>query len=835
MSAPFRPIFRGGNIYFLVAFLLWICAVSGRAQDRPRGIYSLGTKNSLNGLRTNDFVDGFTLRVGWNQLETAQGVYNFTLISNVIGQLQPLGKKLTIEMFVTDPPAYVVSNATEVWTNIIGGNPVPLPVPWETNALNSYRTFMQSLANCSVPDAAQGGALVALSQHPTLAQMDSPVVGLQSIRDLSGTITNLASYQRSNFINAVVHSAHSSRDAFASKFGFLAYFSMSDTQNASYGGQTLDQMLQARLYGEFNSNGPPKLGYFQENLADASPTTNGLGKLFVNEKNRTYTLLQALTSWTHPFTGASQVTSSNPATGIAFAYSNYSTTYYELYPDDIDNTNRQAELRQWHLTLTAVSTANTPPTISVISNQTINANSQTGLLPFTVGDVETAASNLIVTAMSANGTLLPTNGIALAGAGSNRTVRLTPAANQSGAAAVTVTVSDGSLTVSNSFTLTVNPVTPVTFSQWLSGIGATNPLADPDGDGLNHLSTYATGADLLANQRAAIPVPGVDAQSFFTFSYRARADALATGVGFSMQTSSNLLSWLSATNKFSLINSNSNGDGTVSVTLRDLDSLAAIPEGHRFYRVIVTTAAPPASFTFNWDGTNFTYTDTNRTFTGIMLKPAGNGPFASVIINHGGGGTATGYSLQKAREMSPWGMVCIGPTLTHAAGGETNPVNMGNCPENNARAVACANVLASLAYVDTNRLAIFGHSMGAFNTIGSAALLVPRLRAAAMTAGGVIPDVAGTNNAAPTVSEGNPVRAPFIMFCCDADPVVQPTNSARFQLVLNSNSVPNSRIVYPSNSIPNPSNWHNIHQDSNINANFLTNIFSWFKTYGVLP
>lgn len=68
-----------------------------------------------------------------------------------------------------------------------------------------------------------------------------------------------------------------------------------------------------------------------------------------------------------------------------------------------------------------------------------------------------------------------------------------------------------------------------------------------------------------------------------------------------------------------------------------------------FYRVL--RLATPA-FTFDWSGTNFTYTDSERTFTGIMLKPAGNGPFPAVIINHGAGGTATAYSLFKAREMS---------------------------------------------------------------------------------------------------------------------------------------------------------------------------------------
>jgi dienelactone hydrolase len=241
------------------------------------------------------------------------------------------------------------------------------------------------------------------------------------------------------------------------------------------------------------------------------------------------------------------------------------------------------------------------------------------------------------------------------------------------------------------------------------------------------------------------------------------------------------------------------------------------------------------AFTFDWSGTNFSYSDPHRTFTGIMLKPPGNGPFPAVIISHGAGGTATGYSLTKAREMLPWGLVCIGPTLTHVAGGETNPVNMGNCPENIARATACANVLAGLGYVDTNRLGLFGHSMGAFATIGDAAALEGRIRAAVITAGGINVDSAGTSNAAPTWTEAYPVRTPFLMFHCDADPVVPPARSLLFQQLLDSNAVFNTRILYASNSIPNMSNWHNIHQDATINADVLTNTFQWFQASGVLP
>jgi hypothetical protein len=73
------------------------------------------------------------------------------------------------------------------------------------------------------------------------------------------------------------------------------------------------------------------------------------------------------------------------------------------------------------------------------------------------------------------------------------------------------------------------------------------------------------------------------------------------------------------------------------------------------------------------------------------------------------------------------------------------------------------------------------------------------------------------------------------MFHCDGDPVVPPVRSQLFQQVLNTNGVLNQRIVYSSNSIPNPNNWHNLHQDTSINADVLTNTFQWFKARGVLP
>ncbi|MBW4492768.1 MAG: cadherin-like domain-containing protein [Oscillatoria princeps RMCB-10] len=99
---------------------------------------------------------------------------------------------------------------------------------------------------------------------------------------------------------------------------------------------------------------------------------------------------------------------------------------------------------------------NTAPTISDIANQTVSTGAATQAIAFTVSDAETAAANLTVTASSSDKNIVPDNSIVLGGEGANRTITVTPAANQSGAATITVTVSDGGNTTSDTFTLDVS-------------------------------------------------------------------------------------------------------------------------------------------------------------------------------------------------------------------------------------------------------------------------------------------------------------------------------------------------------------------------------------------
>ncbi|MEC7223030.1 MAG: tandem-95 repeat protein, partial [Verrucomicrobiota bacterium] len=86
--------------------------------------------------------------------------------------------------------------------------------------------------------------------------------------------------------------------------------------------------------------------------------------------------------------------------------------------------------------------ANNAPTISAVDDQQIDEDNQTGAIAFTVGDVETAAGSLIVTGSSNDTDLVPNDNVVIGGSGANRTVTVTPAADQNGTALITLTVTD---------------------------------------------------------------------------------------------------------------------------------------------------------------------------------------------------------------------------------------------------------------------------------------------------------------------------------------------------------------------------------------------------------
>ena len=113
----------------------------------------------------------------------------------------------------------------------------------------------------------------------------------------------------------------------------------------------------------------------------------------------------------------------------------------------------------------SVNSVNDAPTISDVSNQATDLNTPTGAIGFTIGDIETAAGSLMVSASSSNTAVVPNSNIALGGSGANRTVMLTPATDISGHTTITLTVRDEEgRTATETFVLSVGINEPPTIS-----------------------------------------------------------------------------------------------------------------------------------------------------------------------------------------------------------------------------------------------------------------------------------------------------------------------------------------------------------------------------------
>ena len=94
----------------------------------------------------------------------------------------------------------------------------------------------------------------------------------------------------------------------------------------------------------------------------------------------------------------------------------------------------------------SVTAVNDAPTVTVAAGGNCGTNDRSGTLNLTVGDVESAATALTLSATNSNPTLLPTGNVAFAGSGAARTMTASTVAGRTGTAVVTITVSDGPAT-----------------------------------------------------------------------------------------------------------------------------------------------------------------------------------------------------------------------------------------------------------------------------------------------------------------------------------------------------------------------------------------------------
>jgi hypothetical protein len=154
---------------------------------------------------------------------------------------------------------------------------------------------------------------------------------------------------------------------------------------------------------------------------------------------------------------------------------------------------------------------NTPPTISSVPAQVDTEDTPSGTIAFTVGDAETPAASLTVSGSSSNLTLVPNANIVFGGTGANRTVTITPAANQNGVATITLTVSDGVASTSTTFQFTVTAVNdPPTITTIPNQATTTGTAVGPIAFTVNDVDTPVANLTLSGTSSNTALVPNAN-------------------------------------------------------------------------------------------------------------------------------------------------------------------------------------------------------------------------------------------------------------------------------------------------------------------------------------
>lgn len=241
----------------------------------------------------------------------------------------------------------------------------------------------------------------------------------------------------------------------------------------------------------------------------------------------------------------------------------------------------------------------------------------------------------------------------------------------------------------------------------------------------------------------------------------------------------------------------------------------------------VITGNPEAS-----GGATWTFRDTVAgvfyDLAGVLYKPPGPGPFPAVILSHGSEGSAAFLASLLAPTMVGWGggLVCIATNYTHAGGVPIGAPGDASQPgashANVLRAHMTHELLKRLGYVDMTRVALHGHSMGAYVDVAVAGAYPGDFRVASHTGGGVRPSfiVAGP---APSPAQASGVTTPYQMHHGDADSTVPLSYDQRFDSLLTALGVDHQLYVYAGES----------HLQVRTDTAMLARVQAWYATHGM--
>jgi|GEM_PF-5383400 len=235
-------------------------------------------------------------------------------------------------------------------------------------------------------------------------------------------------------------------------------------------------------------------------------------------------------------------------------------------------------------------------------------------------------------------------------------------------------------------------------------------------------------------------------------------------------------------------------------------------------------------------GWEYTYSESGleNDVTGLIVLPAGAGPFPVAVLAHGKGGNAVGFGSVKSNEwFGPNGYMTISMDLTHAGEvfcmDQTN--QCGGSPENIQRAETAVFIAISQNLIDQvgnvadrDNVFLYGNSIGATTALELAEKLGSRFRAVALSAGGILLNSklaymtpSGSNGVANVVS-------PLLQMHGRLDGVIKPNEAEALVAALDQYDKVHQTVWFHSGG-------HNIATAQNSTYQVGSFILDWFDAY----
>jgi len=232
-----------------------------------------------------------------------------------------------------------------------------------------------------------------------------------------------------------------------------------------------------------------------------------------------------------------------------------------------DTLNLTAE-DSFYLTVVNINDA---PEISPISDAQMDEDT-TISINFSISDTESDASTLTLSINSSNQTLVAPENISISGTGTNRTILITPADSEYGIVDITVLVSDGDLTSTTSFALTVTQINdaPVFEARSMIFIGNGeyhNYAIDNSGAvwGWGNNASNQITSETTLNQSYPIKISDLD-----------NVISLAGGLEHSLALKSDGTVWAWGTNAEGQLGDGTNSDKATPVQVLNLSNIIEI-------------------------------------------------------------------------------------------------------------------------------------------------------------------------------------------------------------------------------------------------------------------